>query len=315
MVGCSADAGDVKLCQSAIPWTGNLVKKHRELLKLLLFLKRIHFGLLFIALEAIAIGIFLHGNVYQKAKIAGASNRLVSGVYDKIADINGYFGLRTENERLVAEIARLRSQLSARQAADTLGEADSLPSLQYYQYQPARVIRNSISKRENYLTIDRGTVDGVEPEMALVSEDGIVGYVVHCSDHFAVAVSLLNTKEFKSSGCIKGSDFAGSIYWDGMNHREVILDEIPKYAELKVGDTVVTTNYSYIFPPDQPIGTVESFEMVNGTFYKVRVKLFADLARVRHVYVVRYLEQEERRALESTVGNAEIGGQKRGGQQ
>ena len=87
----------------------------------------------------------------------------------------------------------------------------------------------------------------------------------------------------------------------------MVLDEIPKYADLKVGDAVVTTNYSYIFPPDQPIGTVRSFEMVNGTFYKVRVALFTDLARVKHVYVVRYLEQGERRALEMSVGNAEIG--------
>lgn len=278
------------------------------MLKLLLFLKRIHYVLLFIALEAIAISVFLHSNVYQKARIAGASNRLVSGIYDKVADVSGYFGLRTENERLVQEIARLRTRMSAHLHADTLlSRLDSVPSLQYYQYQAARVIRNSISKRENYITIDRGTLDGIEPEMALITDDGIVGYVVHCSDHFSVAVSILNAKEFRTSGCIKGSDFAGSIYWDGLSHREVVLDEIPKYADMEVGDTVVTTYYSYIFPPNQPIGTVESFEMVNGTFYKVRVKLFADLARIRYVYAVRYLEQEERRALESTVGNAEIG--------
>lgn len=284
------------------------------MLKLLLFLKRIHYVLLFIALEAIAIGVFLHGNVYQKARIAGASNRLVSGVYDKLADISGYFGLRKENERLMQEIARLRSEMSAHLHADTLfGHTDSVPGLQYYQYQPARVIRNSISKRENYLTIDRGSLDGIEPEMALVSDDGIVGYVVHCSDHFSVAVSILNTEEFRTSGRIQGSDFAGSIYWDGLSHREVVLDEIPKYADMEVGDTVVTTDYSYIFPPGQPIGTVKSFEMVNGTFYKVRVRLFADLARIRYVYAVRYLEQEERRALETTVGNAEIGPRQEGG--
>lgn len=278
------------------------------MLKLLLFLKRIHYVLLFIALEAIAISVFLHSNVYQKARIAGASNRLVSGIYDKVADVSGYFGLRTENERLVEELARLKTQMSAHLHADTvLSLLDSVPTLQYYQYQAARVIRNSISKRENYITIDRGSLDGIEPEMALITDDGIVGYVVHCSDHFSVAVSILNAREFRTSGCIKGSDFAGSIYWDGLSHREVVLDEIPKYADMEVGDTVVTTYYSYIFPPNQPIGTVESFEIVNGTFYKVRVKLFADLARIRYVYAVRYLEQEERRALESTVGNAEIG--------
>lgn len=263
---------------------------------------------MFIALEAIAISVFLHSNVYQKARIAGVSNRLVSGIYDKIADVSDYFGLRKENERLTQEIARLRSEMSAHLHADTLlARLDSIPSLQYYQYQAARVIRNSISKRENYITIDRGTLDGIEPGMALVTDDGIVGYVIHCSDHFAVAISILNTKEFRTSGRIQGSDFFGSVYWDGLSHREVILDEIPKYADMEIGDTVVTTDYSSIFPPDQPIGIVESFEMVNGTFYKVRVKLFTDLARLRYVYVVRYLDQEERRALENTISNAEMG--------
>ncbi|MDE6499995.1 MAG: rod shape-determining protein MreC [Rikenella sp.] len=285
------------------------------MLKLLLFLKRIHYVLLFLALEAIAVGVFLNSNVYQKARISGVSNRLVSGIYDKWADLSGYFGLRAENDRLIDEIARLRSELTSRAYLDSMasGQNDTLASLQYYQYQPARVIRNSISKRENYLTIDRGTLDGVEPKMALVGDAGIVGYVMYCSDHFSVAMSILNVNEFKTSGCIKGSDFAGSIYWDGLSHREVILDEIPKYADMQVGDTIVTTTYSYIFPPDQPIGTVESFEMVNGTFYKVRVRLFVDLARIRHVYVVRYLEQEERHALESTIGNSEIGGRDRTG--
>ncbi len=285
------------------------------MLKLLLFLKRIHYGLLFLALEAIAIGVFLNSNVYQKARIAGVSNWMVSGIYDKMADVSGYFGLRAENDRLIEEGARLRSRLASQAYQDSLlvGGTDSVKGLEYYQFQPARVIRNSISKRENYLTIDRGRLDGVEPEMALVGDAGIVGYVLHCSDHFSVAVSILN-KGFKTSGCIKGTDFAGSIYWDGQSHREVILEEIPKYADMQVGDTIVTTTYSYIFPPDQPIGTVESFEMVNGTFYKVRVRLFVDLATIRHLYVVRYLEQEERRALESMNGYSEIEGEGKGGE-
>lgn len=280
------------------------------MLKLLLFLKRIHYVLLFLALEAIAIGVFLNSNVYQKAQISGISNRLVSVVYDKMADVSGYFGLRAENDRLIEEIARLRSEITSRAYLDSLLTEvdDTVAGLQYYQYYPARVIRNSISKRENYLTIDRGTLDGVEPDMALIGDDGIVGKVVHCSDHFSVAISILNTKEFRTSGCIKGSDFAiGSVYWDGLSHREVILDEIPKYADMQVGDTIVTTSFSTIFPPDQPIGTIESFEIVNGINYRVRVRLFTDLARIRHLYVVRYLEQEERRALESTVGDVESG--------
>lgn len=279
------------------------------MLKFLLFLRRIHFVLLFIALEAVAISLFLGSNIYQKAKIVGASNLIVGGVYDRISDVGSYFGLRSENERLMAELARLNTELNSRLYRDsTVSVLDSIPGLEYYQYQAARVVDNKISKRENYITINRGSADGVEPDMALVTTDGIVGYILTCSDHYAVGVSVLNTKEFRTSGRIKGSDFAGLIYWDGQDHREVVLDEIPKYAEMAVGDTVTTTEYSSRFPPDIPVGTVASFEMINGTFYKVRVRLFADLARVRHVMVVRYLDQAERMLLEETINATDQGG-------
>lgn len=280
------------------------------MLKLLLFLKRIHYVLLFLALEAIAISVFVRGNTYHKAKIVGTSNVLVSGIYDKASDVTGYFGLRTQNDNLLAENARLRTELARYQYADTLpAEAtERVESLRYYEYQPARVVNNRVNHRENYITINKGTLDGVEPEMALITDEGIVGYILHCSDRFSVGVSILNTKSFRTSGCIKGSDYAGSIYWDGVDYREVVLDEMPKYAVMNPGDTVVTTHYSYIFPPDQPIGTVENFELVNGTFYRVRVKLFTDLGKLKNVYVVRYLEQEERRALEGAVGYYEVPG-------
>lgn len=265
--------------------------------------------LLFIALEAIAISVLMHSNVYHKAKIAGSSNRLVVGVYDKMADVNSYFGLQDENLRLLEENARLRSHLSEYIYVDTLlGRFDSLPVLRHYDYQPARIVNNSITKRENYFTINRGTLDGVEPEMAVLTDDGIIGYVMHCSERYSVGISILNTKEFRTSGRVKGTDFSGSIYWDGITHTEVVLDEIPKYADMEIGDTIETTKYSTIFPPSLPIGTVAGFEMINGMTYKVRVKLFADLAQIRYVYVVSFLEQEERKALEAIVGISDVGG-------
>lgn len=274
------------------------------MLKFLLFLRRAHFLLLFLALEAVAVSLFLQSNIYQKARVAGLSSHLMSGMYGRLAQVSGYFGLRAENERLLEELALLRSEadshrLSEQNSADGLiAPGDSIPALAYYQYQPARVVRNKITKRENYITINRGSLDGIEPQMALVTRDGIVGFVITCSDHYSVAVSILNTKEFRSSGRLKGSDFFGSIYWDGLDHREVVLDEIPKYADVKVGDTVVTTEFSTRFPPELPVGTVVSYEMINGTYYKVRLRLFADLAAIRSVMVVRYLDSAERQQIE-----------------
>ncbi len=275
------------------------------MLKFLLFLRRIHVVLLFVVLEALAIGFFVRSNLYYKARFAGISSAITHNVYQQVDRIQSYFGLRKENQRLVSEIAALRGQLGSYRAQSPV-LFDSLASLRYYDYRTARVINNKITKRENYLTIDQGSLDGIEPDMALLTDQGIVGYVVRCSDHYSVAISILNTQEFRTSGRIKGSEYFGSVYWDGASYREVILDEVPKYASLAVGDTVVTTDYSYIFPPDQPIGRVSSFELINGTFFKARVELFADMGCLRHVYAVRYRDQQERRLLEQGIEGARL---------
>lgn len=274
------------------------------MLKFLLFLRRVHFLLLFLALEAIAVSFFLRSNIYQKSRLVGLSSQIFSSVYDQLAQVSGYFELRSENDRLLEELTKMQSEIDSRRLSKQyrsdgiIAPGDSIPTLAYYQYQPARVVRNKITKRENYITINRGSLDGVEPQMALITRDGILGFVIKCSDHYSVAVSILNTKEFRSSGRLKGSDFFGSIYWDGLDHREVVLDEIPKYADVKVGDTVVTTEFSTRFPPDLPVGTVVSYEMINGTYYKVRLRLFADPATIRSVMVVRYLDSAERQLIE-----------------
>ncbi len=274
------------------------------MIRFLLFLRKIHFVLLFIVLEAIAVSVFVHSNVQYEARWLSLSGKVTNFFYARAAAVGNYFGLRTDNEQLRSEIAVLRTELETCRHAAALA-ADTLPVsglLQYYQYQPVRIIRNRITKRENYIILDQGALQGMQPNMALVSPGGIVGYVVQCSDNYSVAMSVLNTK-FRTSGRIQGSDFYGSIYWDGMSFREVILDEIPKYASMAPGDTIVTTEHSGIFPPGVPIGTIADYELINGTFYKLRVRLFADLAQVRNVYAVKYYDEQERRLLENAYYN------------
>ena len=117
---------------------------------------------------------------------------------------------------------------------------------------------------------------------------------------------MLN-REFNTSGRIKGEEYFGSIYWDGISYEYVTLTEIPKYAPIEKGDTILTTDYSSIFPPDVMIGTVESFELRNATYYEVKVKLHADITRLNHVLAVKYLDAEERDALEESVRHPESG--------
>ncbi len=274
--------------------------------KFYLFIKKIHFLLLFILLESLAVHYYANSTSYTKAKLLTASNYVVGGIYSQLAGWGSYFHLRRENRALVQEVAELHNQIDALLTSLSAADSDALtPSdssvifnrgMRRYDYFTARVINNSITRQENYITLNRGTGDGLMPRMALISEGGIVGYVLGCSDHFAVCMSVLN-RNFKTGGKIKGTDYFGSLSWDGRNDGYVTLSEVEKYAPIQVGDTIVTTN-STIFPPDVLIGTVEDYSLYNGTYYQVKVKLHSNIAALRYLLVVKYRDADEQNALE-----------------
>ena len=285
------------------------------MIKLILFLKKIHFFLLFIILEALAIHYYANSTSYTKVKLVTASNYVVGGLYAQLSGVHSFFNLRRENRRLVEELAQLHNELDAlrpdttRSVSVPLSARDSALLLdpaggRRYEYYEARVVNNTFTRQENYITLNKGALDGMQPNMAVISGDGIVGYILSCSDHYSVCMSVLN-REFNTSGRIKGEDYFGSIYWDGVSYEYVTLTEIPKYAPIEKGDTILTTDYSSIFPPDVMIGTVESFELQNATYYEVKVKLHTNMARVNYVLAVKYLDAEEREALEESVRYSE----------
>ena len=274
------------------------------MIKFFLFIKKIHFVLAFVVLEAFALHYYANSTSYTKAKLITASNYVVGGIYSQLSGIGSYFRLKRENAALNAELAELRNRLDGllpSTARDSvLSPADSAvltdtAGRRKYEYYPAKVVNNSITRQENYITIDRGADDGMRPDMALVAEGGIAGYIVGCSDRFSVCLSVLN-RNFRTSGKIKGGDYFGSVYWDGTSYRHLTLSEIPKYAQIHAGDTIVTTAHSSIFPPDLTIGTVESFELNNATYYDVKVRLHTDIAALNNVLAVRYLDADERGA-------------------
>ncbi len=285
------------------------------MIKLILFLKKIHFFLLFIILEALAIHYYANSTSYTKVKLVTASNYVVGGLYAQLSGVSSYFNLRRENRRLIEELAQLHNELDALRRDTTryvtlpLSTQDSALLLnpegeRRFEYYDARVVNNSFTRQENYITLNKGALDGMKPNMAVIAGDGIVGYVLSCSDHYSVCMSVLN-REFNTSGRIKGEEYFGSIYWDGVSYEYVTLTEVPKYAPIEKGDTILTTDYSTIFPPDVMIGTVESFELQNATYYEVKVKLHADISSLNYVLAVNYIDAEEREALEASVRYSE----------
>lgn len=266
------------------------------MIRLLLFLKKIYVLLLFVGLEIVCLSIFLSQSPYQRAKMVGVSNYFVGGIHSYLSGVSSYFSLTDQNLALLRENAELHAKLSAF-LIDTL----SVQSTDISTPKVVRVVNNSYTKRNNYIVIAAGTRQGIVPDMALFNSDGIVGYVKHCSANYSVAISMLNHQDFRTSGKIRDTDNPGSINWDGVDYRQVTMDEIPAHTEIKVGDTIVTTDYSNIFPPDIPIGVVVRVENANSIMMVARLRTMADMSRLNYLYAVSLRGQRERQELEATI--------------
>jgi rod shape-determining protein MreC len=197
----------------------------------------------------------------------------------------------------------LENELASYREYYSTGELDSIrTTVQFpYEYMTARVVRNSINKRENYFTVDRGIRDGVERGMAAVSIDGFMtGYVEDVSAGNAICVSVLNTS-FRASGMIAGTNHFGSISWQGEDLRTVRLSEVPKYAPVERGDTILTRG-SLHFPEGIQIGTVENFTVDEArASYDIDVRLGVDMAAMKVVMLVKNPEAYELIKLEEEV--------------
>ncbi len=274
----------------------------RDMQKLILFIKRVYVPLLFIIFEIVALRYYAHSSSYAEARLLTASNRIVGGVYGSISGIGDYFGLRRENRLLLDEVARLNNELTRYRENEVYQLLDSLGSEieTKYTYMTARVIRNSVGRMRNFITLNKGLRDGVETDMAVLTPSGaMVGYVISCSERYAVCISILNV-DFNASGKLAGDGHSGSIYWDGKSTEKVQMHELSKYAAVEVGDTVVSTGYSHFFPEDVAIGYVTSVSADQTTSsYDLELRLAADMTRLNDVVLIKNVDLYELEALEA----------------
>lgn len=167
-----------------------------------------------------------------------------------------------------------------------------------YRFIPARVINNSVNRQNNYITINKGRLDGVKPEMGIVGPNGIVGIITNVTDHYATGPTVLN-KRWRVSAKIKKSSYFGSLNWDGLDYRTAQLNEIPFHVELTEGDTLVTSGYSSVFPEGIMIGRIEKFEIGSGdNFYQINVRLSTNFKTLTHVEIIDDKDIGELKTLE-----------------
>lgn len=244
-------------------------------------------------------------NPYQQSVFFSSANEMAGRFYIMTSGITGYFGLQEinrdlqkQNGNLEMELIRLRDEVSRLSGDSLLVRTSADSSLSRYDFQIAQVINNSVFKTHNYITLNKGRKDGIHSEMGVIDQNGIVGIVNVVSDHYAVAISLLNPK-LRLSCKVKGSNYFGSLVWDGKDPRFAVLEELPRHVKFVRGDTIVTSGYSSVFPEGLMVGTVDGFsKQRNDNFYALTVKLSTDFFRLNDVWILDDKGQKERRILE-----------------
>ena len=230
-------------------------------------------------------------NPYQQSVYLTSANRVSAAVYKAFNGVTSYFHLRDINESLQERNAALEMELIElrNQMADmALASPDSLhqPALKQYSFVMAQVISNSIANPNNYITINRGYLDGVNPEMGVIDQIGVVGIVNVAGPHAARVISLLNP-HMRLSCKLRDSGFYGSLVWDGKSPQFAVLEELPKHITYHKGDTIVTSGYSAVFPEGIIVGTVDGLARgMTDSFVSLRIRLTTNFSQLSSVRVI-----------------------------
>lgn len=263
------------------------------MLNLYRFILRYSTWILFIIYVVASCWLLFARNPYQRHVWLTSANAVSGALYSATNSVTSYFYLREINEdlqvrnaQLEHEVLALKGQLANYRAMEFADTARIDSSLSRYHFAVAHVINNSVSRPTNYITLDRGSADGLRPEMGVVDQNGIVGIVNVVGKHTARVISLLNPY-LRVSCKIKGHDVVGSLVWDGVDPSVAILEELPRHAVYEPGDTVVTSGYSSVFPEGVPVGVViERVADREENFRTLRVKLSTDFTTLSTVRII-----------------------------
>jgi len=269
---------------------------------LLNFLAKYNNLIIFLILEGIAFYLLGTGNSYHNSSMVKGVRGITRGLEQRIDNTRSYFRLREINQELASENVRLKNtieQLTPKQGLLFFSVSDS-DRHQQYRYTTARVIDNSVNRQKNFFTINKGINQGVSVDMAVISDDGVAGVIVGCSENYSVAMSLLNL-DFRLSSRIRSNGFFGSLSWDGRDNSKAVLSEIPQHVPVSIGDTIETTGFSALFPEGIIVGTVSSVEKPGGDFYMIEVALKTDFRKLHYVNMIGNLMKTEQTELENSI--------------
>ncbi len=250
--------------------------------------------LLFILLEAVCVYMIGHNSIVQQYRMLGTIRQIQGFFWEKQSALQEYSSLRKENSRLAQENTRLMQDLYAYKE---LAQESGLETTGYpFSFITAKVIKNTVNTSHNYLIIDKGSKDGVEVDMGVITPNGVIGITRGVSENYSYVLSFLNANQQVSARI--GHDGAfGPLTWDPGKASMAHLGEIPQHLQINLEDTVYTSGFSSFYPPDIPIGTVKGSKVVNGVHLSIDVQLLQEFRQLKYVMVVKNNNKEEKEKL------------------
>ncbi len=272
--------------------------------------------LVFMIYMILSLVLLFGDNPYQQSVYLTSANAVSATTYEALSSVSSYFHLKDINDDLQQrnallemELVTLRSQIKDLQMVASDSNLSAWP--QHFDFVMARVISNSISQPHNYITINRGSKQGVKPQMGVVDQNGVVGVVNVVGPNAARVISLLNT-DMKLSCKLKNNDYFGSLVWDGRSPQYAVLSDLPKHATFAKGDTVITSGFSALFPEGLIVGVVEGRDKgAEASFASLRVRLTTNFSQLSAVRVItnsmsQQLHELERADVDSITAGKEV---------
>lgn len=268
---------------------------------LLEFLAKYNHWFVFLILEVVSMVLLFQYNSYQGSAWFSSANAVTGKLYEWDANVETFFSLTKVNQELTQrnayleqEVQKLSDSLVSVTKDSSIYHRDQFALLRNYRLIPAKVVANSVDKPGNLMTIDKGSADGIHKDMGVISGTGVVGIVYLVAEHYAIVIPVLNTKS-NISCMIQNRGYFGYLRWKGGVSDLAYLEEVPRHAHFKLGDYVVTSGYSAVFPPGVRVGRIlHVFNSADGLSYRVQLRLSTDFARLRDVCVIGDAAMKER---------------------
>lgn len=268
--------------------------------QLFYFIQKFRYFLLFLVLEIIALTLTIQNHSYQQSKFINSANFISGGIYKQVSSISDFINLKSENKRLSEENNRLKNWIEANKQIDInniITHIDTSKYHQKYQYISAKIINNNYSKRNNFLTLNKGSKQNLKIDLGVINSKGVIGVIKNISKNYATVLSILNSNS-KINVRLKDSPYIGTLAWNGKDYNIAQITDIPRQAIIKVGDTIITGGKSAIFPEGINVGIVKDFKFENNQYKEINISLFNDMSALSYVQVITNYQKNEQKELE-----------------